>query len=807
MIGQRKSKAAISVIILTVMVGLLWLTNCTGQPTAPSPEPTPELRPTLQPSGKTIVVTSTADSGPGTLRQALLDAQSSDTIIFDSNIFPVNAPATIKLRTGLPHISQGNITIDASNAGVILDGSNMSEDFVSGLEISSSRNTVWGLQILNFSPGAGISVVDGAQRNKIGGDRNVGSGPLGEGNLVSKGDIGIRISDVGTSFNIVTGNLIGTDVHGIDAWGSSGSGIRIENGADNNTIGPDNVIAYGSVYGIEISDSRSSGNTITGNSIHDNERGGIYLWEGANSELPAPLVFDFDLGAGSVNGAACANCTIEIFSDSSNQGAVYEGQTVADSAGAFSFNKGASFTGSHLTATSTDANGNTSEFSVPTSGTRRVVSVQEGNHLPRIRFQARRARELADNRIGHIFSDFWHLQDFQGLLDTEICGLGAKRVKLTINEAEPMSMLGQTEAHIDWSKPEFSILPIHDDFITGIVNNGITITYVLTFWDKANHPEGWEPIPSRFKTEEEIQRYLEYVRFVVRHFKDRVQYFEIWNEPSGGPPLHQIQVADYINLVRRAVPVIRQEYPEAKIVVGSVAGMDNQEDREYLFRILRSDVMPLVDVVAWHPMFGDSPEYRSQYYYEYPSIVQYIKDVASAHGFKGEYRAEELVWRSPDCPWCDPRDPLYSNTVATKYYARGIVIHLGMDLTVGVTGNSSFRLESFSVIQNLSTLMAGAKPLSLPVEIKSEATNVRSYSFSLPNENMLLALWTDGVAVDDDPGIEATLTIPGVLAKKVVGIDVIHGFEQEVITSVVDGNLVVRNLLIKDYPIVFRLVK
>ena len=44
-------------------------------------------------------------------------------------------------------------------------------------------------------------------------------------------------------------------------------------------------------------------------------------------------------------------------------------------------------------------------------------------------------------------------------------------------------------------------------------------------------------------------------------------------------------------------------------------------------------------------MYGASPQYDyyRQYYYDYPSIVEEIKNVASAHGFKGEYIAEELV--------------------------------------------------------------------------------------------------------------------------------------------------------------------
>ena len=45
------------------------------------------------------------------------------------------------------------------------------------------------------------------------------------------------------------------------------------------------------------------------------------------------------------------------------------------------------------------------------------------------------------------------------------------------------------------------------------------------------------------------------------------------------------------------------------------------------------------------------------------------------------------------------------------------------------------------------------------------------------------------------------------VAQKVIGIDVLHGFEQELITEVENGSLIVRNFLIKDYPIILRLIR
>lgn len=333
--------------------------------------------PAVAAQAKTIVVTSTADSGPGTLRQALLDAQGGDTITFDPTVFPPDKPATIFLETedeasSLPSIEQGNITIDASNAGVILDGSQISGDRVNALDIPSDGNIIRGLQIINFSA-AGIVV--GGNYNVIGGDRGTGAGPLGQGNLVGRNRMGINLG-AEASYNTVTGNLVGTDVTGTDELGNGARDLYTEAGAiwinvqaNNNTIGPDNIIAFNSGHGIAIINDTAVCNTITQNSIYDNGGEGIHLWDRGNIELPAPTIIDFDLAAGTVSGSAGANCIIEIFSDSSNEGRVYEGQTTTDSSGFFTFSKGASFAGPNLTATVTDADGNTSGFSRCTSET------------------------------------------------------------------------------------------------------------------------------------------------------------------------------------------------------------------------------------------------------------------------------------------------------------------------------------------------------------------------------------------------------------------------------------------------------
>lgn len=89
--------------------------------------------------------------------------------------------------------------------------------------------------------------------------------------------------------------------------------------------------------------------------------------------------------------------------------------------------------------------------------------------------------------------------------------------------------------------------------------------------------------------------------------------------------------------------------------------------------------------------------------------------------------------------------------------------------------------------------------------IESDATDIAYYTFSLPGGETLIALWTDGVAVEEDPGISASIIIPGHSGRLAVGIDVLVGFEQLLTTRDNDGDLVIPNLVVRDYPIVVQL--
>ena len=639
--------------------------------------------------------------------------------------------------------------------------------------------------------------------NTIGGDRGIGLGPMGQGNLCSGNDFGIGLWDF-ASHNTVTGNLVGTDVSGRQNLGNRTAGVWVTEGAMENLIGPDNVIAYNDGCGVAVEGSDSTGNSLTQNSVHDNGGAGICLLGGGNRTLGAPLIYDFDLSGGLIAGTGCANCTVEIFSDSGEEGAAYEGQTVADSSGAFSLNKDAAFINTTITSTATDADGNTSEFSRPAGRTTRVIMLQEGNSLPGFRLLTRPSSQLVvDTRLGAglYSSNIWNdIPNLESLLN-DYTDLGVKRLDTSMQEIEEP---------IDWNRSEFEISTEYDRFIDALKEHGIAVNYMLHFWDKDGRASGEELLTPRFKTEEQIQDFLDYVRFVVGHFEGRVQYYTLWSEPDacGGSQIKCIEPLDYIELARQAIPVIRQEDPQAQVVL---APNVLYFDREYLFTVLRSDVAPMFDVISWHGIYDVTPsnEFYGEYYYEYPTIIGEIKQTASAHGFDGEYWGTELTWCSEEFPTCHAPDQPWgiqkTDKIAAKYDARGFVMQLGMDVGVGWGGLESTAAPwTYPTVRNLNTVMAGTTPTSLSIDIESEATSIVSYGFTLPNGDILLALWSNGAAVDDDPGVSTTLTFPDLSAQKVVGIDVLNGFEQELITETENGNLVIRSLLVTDYPIILR---
>ncbi len=264
----------------------------------------------------TFVVESTSDSGAGSLRQAIIDANASSGEDFIEFNIPTNGPHTISPQSGYPEITEA-VTIDGFTQGsqtanpaddavpnsnpidqpinailkIELDGINVFNS--SGLIISGSETTIRGLAIGRFREN-GILVQGGSDiaiegcfiGTSVGGSN--GSGNFEDGinlsgtqncriggpnpaqrNLISDNDDGIDINNSSTGI-LVGGNFVGINAAGSSGLGNSDLGVKIEN-SDDNTVGgttPElrNVISGNSLAGLGLLDG-ASGNVIQGNYI------------------------------------------------------------------------------------------------------------------------------------------------------------------------------------------------------------------------------------------------------------------------------------------------------------------------------------------------------------------------------------------------------------------------------------------------------------------------------------------------------------------------------------------------------------
>jgi hypothetical protein len=194
-----------------------------------------------------FTVTSAADDGPGTLRQAIMDANAadgSDTIQFN---VPGPGPHTIALQTALPTVTSpvfiDGLTQPGSTAGspkIVLDGSLAVGD---GLVITAGNSRVRGLAIVRFG-GDAIAISGGGsnivESNVVGVDPASGAPAGNGGDGVSVDSSGNRVGgEAGASANTIAHNG-GAGVRVVSGLGSPILGNKIfSNGGLGIDLGPD----------------------------------------------------------------------------------------------------------------------------------------------------------------------------------------------------------------------------------------------------------------------------------------------------------------------------------------------------------------------------------------------------------------------------------------------------------------------------------------------------------------------------------------------------------------------------------------
>jgi len=279
----------------------------------------------------TFVVSNTQDSGSGSFRQDILDANASsglDTITFQ---IPGAGPHTISPKLALPAVTDP-VVIDATSqpgfAGsplIELNGAHAGSTS-SGLRLITSGSVIRGLAINGFGAdgleiaGLGTNSIQGnyigldvtgttsrpngqegifvsSSRNNVIGGTNV---------ISSSGDAGIYL--YGGGGHVILGNFIGTTAGGRQRLGNLNNGVIVYNSANNviggATPGAWNVIAGNTASGIYLFGPGSTGNVVQGNYLGTDVTGSLALSNTANgitiSGAPSNLIGGTASGAGNV---------------------------------------------------------------------------------------------------------------------------------------------------------------------------------------------------------------------------------------------------------------------------------------------------------------------------------------------------------------------------------------------------------------------------------------------------------------------------------------------------------------------------
>lgn len=98
-------------------------------------------------------------------------------------------------------------------------------------------------------------------------------------------------------------------------------------------------------------------------------------------------------------------------------------------------------------------------------------------------------------------------------------------------------------------------------------------------------------------TEEQRTGWAGYVRALVRHFKDRVQAYEIWNEPDGiWCWKHGVNARELGEFTRDTARIIREEYAEAEIIGGVICS----RDLHFINEALKTGMGETIDAISFH---------------------------------------------------------------------------------------------------------------------------------------------------------------------------------------------------------------
>lgn len=137
-----------------------------------------------------------------------------------------------------------------------------------------------------------------------------------------------------------------------------------------------------------------------------------------------------------------------------------------------------------------------------------------------------------------------------------------------------------------------------------------------------------------------------YAYAAARHFRGRITYWQVWNEPNLDGYWHPTpEPQDYAALLHAAYRAIKLASPHARVVLGGTSGVD----LNFINRV--AQFTRSFDVVAVHP-------------YQIPPETSLLQQVQALRRFRKPLWFSEIGWPGGDCRLC------FSEQVQAAYLVR-----------------------------------------------------------------------------------------------------------------------------------------
>jgi len=192
---------------------------------------------------------------------------------------------------------------------------------------------------------------------------------------------------------------------------------------------------------------------------------------------------------------------------------------------------------------------------------------------------------------------------------------------------------------------EKGVVKIKNTFATYInqcLANGMTTICILDYGNKFYENGGYP------RTPESIEAYTRYAEAVVKEFKGKVKYYQVWNEWDGGCSMLKYGKGDaesYVKLIAAVYPRIKAIDPSIVVIANSVCTGD-----DFLKKTLDLGVLKHCDAVALHTYFYQRREMTVEDYW-YPRMQKVDQMLREANGGK-EFPlfATEIGWPNHIAP-------------------------------------------------------------------------------------------------------------------------------------------------------------